>query len=121
MKKWFLNFMLLLATGNPLFAQDAKLRIRDFTPRFTIKEFHVSGVCGQCTRRILNALNVTGVKSAYWDKEEQRLVIQYEEKKIGLVQVHTLIAAAGHDTETVKAPDEAYAKLPSCCHYRKTN
>jgi Cu(I)/Ag(I) efflux system membrane fusion protein len=28
------------------------------------------------------------------------------------------LAAAGHDTEKLKADDKAYSALPSCCKYR---
>ena len=28
------------------------------------------------------------------------------------------IAKAGHDTDVVKATDQAYNELPSCCSYR---
>ena len=119
MKKVFVNLFLLLL-GSQLFAQDAKLRIRDFTPRYTVSSLKVLGTCGLCTKRILIALKVDGVKSAYWDQEDQELTVQYDGRKISLGQLSSLLAAVGHDTEKVKAATEVYTKLPACCHYNRT-
>lgn len=111
--------VMFLAWNVTLYAQDAKLHLRDFTPRYTISEIKVGGACGLCTQRILHALKVPGVKSAFWDQADQQLTVQYEENKISLQNIHVLLAAAGHDTDTVKAANDVYAKLPSCCHYQR--
>lgn len=118
MKKIFLFFALALLSGH-LFAQDAKLHIRDFTPLYTVSSFKVLGTCGLCTKRILNAVKVDGVKSAFWDKEDQELTVQYNDRKINLKQIYRVVSAAGHDTETLKASNEIYTNLPACCHYNR--
>jgi periplasmic mercuric ion binding protein len=81
--------------------------------------FEVSGVCNMCKTRIEEAaLYTAGVKFAEWNKKTQMLKVAYKTKKVDENTIHKNIAAAGHDTEEVKATDEAYAKLPGCCKYR---
>src|SRR5438046_882214 len=108
MKK-VLPFVVLLFLCPPLWAQEAKLRIRDFTPMYTVSSFTVFGICGMCSRRILNAVKVDGVKSAFWDQDEQELTVQYNVRKIALKQIYQVVSAAGHDTETLKASNAVYA------------
>ena len=118
MKK-ILQLLALAILSSPLFAQDAKLHLRDFTPLYTVSSFKVPGTCGLCTKRILKALEVEGVKSAFWDQEDQELTVQYNDRKIKLGQIYRAVSAAGHDTETLKASSEVYANLPACCHYNR--
>ncbi len=88
-----------------------------FQPEDTIS-FHVSGVCGSCKQRIENAALIKGVKWAQWDIESQILTVIYRKDKVTPDAIHQSIALAGHDTDKVKATDEAYKKLPRCCAYR---
>jgi hypothetical protein len=71
-----------------------------------------------CKKRIESALDRSGIKFASWDTKTKNLEVVYNNKKISELQIHELVAAAGHDTEKVKATDEVYAKLPFCCLYR---
>jgi hypothetical protein len=71
-----------------------------------------------CKERIETALDSKGIKMAQWDAKTKNLEIAYNSSKITEQQIHELVAAAGHDTEKVKAKDEVYAKLPFCCLYR---
>jgi periplasmic mercuric ion binding protein len=102
-----------------LFAQDAKLHLRDFTPLYNVTSFKVLGTCGLCTKRILNAVKVDGVNSAFWDQESQELTVQYNNRKITLKQIYQAVSAAGHDTETFLTSNAVYASLPACCHYNR--
>lgn len=81
-------------------------------------EFEVAGVCGACEKRIEKAALIKGVKMADWDKEKQKIKVIYTTKKTDEKAIHQAIAKAGHDTEKVKATDEAYAQLSDCCKYR---
>lgn len=82
-------------------------------------EFEVTGVCGMCKDRIeAAALGTKGVKLATWDQETQMLKVIYKTSKTNLNSIKQSVADAGHDTDTIKADDEAYAKLPACCAYR---
>jgi len=86
--------------------------------KIATEEFAVSGVCGMCEKRIEKAALVPGVMSAAWDQEAQSLKVMYKRKKVDLKDIKAAVAAAGHDTDTVKADDEAYAELPGCCKFR---
>lgn len=82
-------------------------------------EFHVSGVCGMCETRIEKALDVPGVIMAEWDVETKKAKVAYKTKVISEEQIHQLIANVGHDTDKIKATDEAYANMHGCCKYRE--
>ena len=81
--------------------------------------FEVDGVCGMCKKRIEKAsLKTKGVKSALWNLETHQLQVIYNERKVDLEILKSNIAAAGHDTKTIKASSESYGKLFKCCKYR---
>lgn len=82
--------------------------------------FKVYGNCNMCKKRIETAAkSVDGVISADWNVETKMLDVTYDESKTDLQQINEAIAKAGHDTDTVKASDEAYNKLPGCCKYER--
>ncbi len=81
--------------------------------------FKVFGNCPQCQSRITDACDLKGVKSAEWDVDSKMMTLVYNPNKITLEKVQDAIAASGHDTETKKAPNEVYSKLPDCCLYRE--
>lgn len=78
----------------------------------------VYGNCAMCKNRIETALDQTGIKLASWDSKTKNLEVVYNSKKISEQQIHEWVAAAGHDTDKVKAKDEVYSQLPFCCLYR---
>ncbi|MBS3914596.1 MAG: hypothetical protein KG003_08855 [Bacteroidetes bacterium] len=80
--------------------------------------FKVSGTCEMCKERIEHALDVKGVKTAIWNVKSQQVMVIYNPRKLEEIQLHNLVAIAGHDTEKVKASEQAYADLPECCLYR---
>src|SRR5690554_7857865 len=79
----------------------------------------VDGVCGMCKERIEKAsIQAKGVKSAVWNVETHELKLIYNEGKTDLTKIQQSIADSGHDTQDIKAKDEAYARIDSCCKYR---
>lgn len=84
---------------------------------FVTSKFTVYGNCGMCKTRIEKALKVKGVKYAYWDKDTELATVKHDPKVVSLDQLHQLCAAVGHDTDLVKAKDEVYNQLHSCCKY----
>jgi mercuric ion binding protein len=81
-------------------------------------EFEVNGNCGQCQKRIQKAaFSVDGVKSAEWNIENHMLNLIINEEKCSVLDVKKVVAKVGHDTEEIKATDEVYANLHSCCKY----
>jgi len=110
--KSLLFLSLLTFSINPAFSQKkAKGKIKN-------AEIEVTGVCKMCKTRIENAALIKGVKLAEWDKESQKLKLVFDNRKVKLDKIHQAIADFGHDTDKIKAKDEAYKKLPKCCAYR---
>jgi len=81
--------------------------------------FKVSGVCGMCEDRIESALDVKGIRVAEWNKNSLNCRVIFNTAKITETEVHQLVADVGHDTEKIKATDEAYNGLHSCCKYKE--
>lgn len=80
----------------------------------------VKGVCEMCKKRIEKAaLDVKGVRSADWSIADQQITVYLNPKKTTGQEVQEAIAKAGHDTKAVKATDEAYNNLHSCCKYER--
>lgn len=114
MKSFIIIFSLVvsgLISGQPLDAQNISKGVTSIS-------FNVEGVCGMCKSRIENSALVKGVKMAEWDKETHILKVVYNPKKISETEVHLAVIESGHDTEKIKASDEAYQKLPACCAFR---
>ena len=107
MKKLVLVLTLLI--GTVTFAQDKNAKA-------TIE---VDGVCNMCKERIEKAsIKAKGVKMANWNVDTHQLNLIYDERKTTLSQIQQSIAASGHDTQEIKATDEAYHSLHDCCLYR---
>ncbi len=105
--KLFLTFMFLGITS--LFAQELKT-----------ETFKVYGNCDMCKDRIEKAAeSVDGVTAADWNKETKMLEVSFDASKTDTKIIRKAIAKAGHDTLLEKAPDEVYAALPQCCHYKR--
>lgn len=101
--------IVLLVIGSATFAQNKNAKA----------SIEVDGVCLMCKSRIEKACLATkGVKSANWDVETHELKLFFDERKTDIKTIESRIAAVGHDTKTLKATDEAYAKVHTCCKYR---
>lgn len=84
-------------------------------------KFKVYGNCGMCEKRIEKAAKIDGVSFADWDVDTKMLTVIFDPGKVKPNQIHKAVAAVGHDTDKVKAPDEVYAELPECCQYERGN
>jgi copper chaperone CopZ len=82
------------------------------------EKIKVSGNCDMCKDRIEKAAKMDGVTKAEWDSQSKILAVTFDPSKVNLDQVGKRVAAAGHDTEKVKADDKVYSTLPGCCKYR---
>ncbi len=83
-------------------------------------EFHVSGNCGMCEKRIEKAaLSVSGVKSADWHMDCGTLYLIINETKTNLETIQKAIAKVGHDNDGQKTTDEDYEALHTCCQYER--
>ncbi|MXV14631.1 heavy-metal-associated domain-containing protein [Hufsiella ginkgonis] len=99
--------LFLLITLSPVFA--------DTKPETTT--FKVYGNCGACKKHIETALKTDGVTKASWNEDTKKLTVTYDPQKIKLGQIHQKVAAAGYDTDKVRANDKAYSELDECCRY----
>lgn len=82
-------------------------------------EFKVYGNCGMCKSRIEKALTVDGIESATWDTDSKLVKVVFNSDIISVDKLHQLVAGVGHDTDLVKASDDTYNKLHSCCKYER--
>lgn len=96
------------------------LNTNSFAQTITTKTetIKVSGNCDMCKARIEKAAKLDGVSKAEWNKESKMLSATFDPSKTNITEIGKKVAAAGHDTEKVKADDKAYNKLPGCCKYR---
>ncbi|MBX3101226.1 MAG: heavy-metal-associated domain-containing protein [Bacteroidetes bacterium] len=86
----------------------------------TQASFTVYGNCSMCQERIETAATrLKGVRKAHWDREKKSLTVSYDPQKLQLKDIHKAVAAVGHDTEEVRAPDKAYEALHGCCQYER--
>lgn len=107
-----LTLVLFLAFFSTAFAQIAE--------HMKTATFKVYGNCAMCVERIQDAaLEDKHVKSAEWNLDTKILTVVYDEDGVSLQKINENIAAVGHDTETVDAPDRKYRKLPECCKYER--
>ena len=107
MKKALIIVVLLI--GTITFAQNKNARA----------SIEVDGVCNMCKERIEKAcIKTKGVKSAVWNVDTHELKLIYDERKTNLETIQKSIIAVGHDTQDMKATEEAYESLHHCCKYR---
>jgi copper chaperone CopZ len=72
-----------------------------------------------CEKRIEKAAEIEGVSSAEWDAATQMLVVVFDAAKVKPSQIHSAVAAVGHDTDKVRADDKVYENLHGCCKYER--
>ena len=94
-----------------------------FTPEGTKSQratFTVYGVCGMCETRIEKAINeMEGVFWSDWELETLELTVKYDPNIVTLEQIKEKAAKVGHDTDEVRATEEAYENLHPCCKYER--
>ena len=84
----------------------------------TSKVFTVYGNCGMCEKTIEVSLSdVEGVRSADWNKEDDQLSVIFSSDVISLDEIKQKVADVGYDSDSHRATDEVYNKLPGCCQY----
>ncbi len=110
----FISVVLISLLGLNLSAQAQGAKSAGTTKTETMK---VWGACGMCKDRIEKTAKAEGATSAAWDSKTQMLTVSFDASKTSVDALGKKIASVGHDTEKYKAPDDAYAKLPGCCHY----
>src|SRR5215204_5162471 len=80
----------------------------------------VSGECGMCKTKIEKAAKDAGASYAAWDMDAKLLTVKYKSTSSNTAKIEKAVAAVGYDTKHVKATEEAYNGLHSCCKYERT-
>lgn len=100
----------MLAAAGVLFSLSAVAQTKTET-------FKVSGNCGMCKSKIEKAAKEAGAKEAKWDADAKSITVTYKTASTNTAKIQEKIAIAGYDNEGAKAAEDAYNKLPACCHY----
>lgn len=77
----------------------------------------IYGNCDMCKSTIEKAGNIKKIAKVEWNKDTKMASIAYDQKATNLDEILKRIALAGYDSDTFRAPNDAYAKLPECCQY----
>lgn len=106
------KMMLLLLLLIGVYTADAGLEKKTIV-------FKVYGNCEMCEKNIEASLEIKGVKSAVWNKETKMIEVVFLPNVISESEIHQAIANGGYDTELIKASEENYKKLHTCCQYKR--
>lgn len=79
----------------------------------------IYGNCAMCKATIEKSGNIKNVAMVSWDKNSKIATLTYDSSKTNGQEILKRIANAGYDSESFYAPDDVYAKLPSCCQYKR--
>lgn len=72
--------------------------------------------CEQCKKKIENLMKYEeGVTKVNVDYKRKVTTVTYFGDRTNIENVKTGIANAGYDADDVKANEESYKKLPTCC------
>lgn len=112
------NILFIIFSLSLLVISTSEIKAQKSSKKIETAEFSVQGVCQMCEKRIEKAALISGVMSAIWDKDTQKVTVIYKTKKVSLDTIKEAIAGVGHDTDSIKASDEVYNTLPECCAYR---
>ncbi|MFP5042710.1 TonB-dependent receptor domain-containing protein [Parasediminibacterium sp. JCM 36343] len=110
MKRLYFFFLCLFVATIPAIAQKKNAKTDTLM---------VYGNCIQCKERIEKTLNINGISKADWGIDTKILTVTFDSTKLNIPAIQQKLAAAGHDSKTVKATEVAYNKLPSCCKYER--
>ncbi len=85
----------------------------------TKETIKVWGNCGMCKATIEKAAKKGGATTADWNKETKMLAVSYPSDKSSAQKIQEAVAKAGYDTQDLMGNNNAYSKLPACCHYER--
>ncbi len=77
----------------------------------------VWGNCSMCKKVIEKAARSAGATKADWNTGTKILKVSYNETETNGKKIQESIANSGYDTRDLTADNNAYKKLPECCHY----
>lgn len=84
------------------------------------ESFKVYGNCGMCKKTIEKAVkNINGVTDVHWSKKTKMIEITFDDAVTNMASIKKAIAEVGYDMDDVRASDENYDKLHTCCQYER--
>ena len=114
MRSLSISFLLVFLFVTASFAQKSK-PVKTAVIKTVIYCDHCK-ICESCGGRILKELyNENGVKSTDVDPKANTITVVYDERKITLDIVREKISKLGFDADSIKADQDAVAKLDECC------
>lgn len=82
------------------------------------ESFTVYGNCGMCKKTIEKAVKkIEGISEAVWNKKTKIITVTFDDARTSLEAIKKSIAESGYDTDEIRATDEAYSTLHTCCRY----
>lgn len=115
-------FLTVFAIAFICFSANAQETIQQTTNKTEFKKevFTVYGNCKMCKKTIESSLkNVDGVKRATWNQKTNQMTVSFNPEVITLDAIKQKIADVGYDSDTHRANDKVYNKLPGCCQYER--
>lgn len=82
------------------------LAITAFAKKVTT-QIKVNGDCASCEKKIEASVDVSGISYADWDKETKMLTVRYNDRKIDVDKIHSLVSEAGYATDKMAANKSA--------------
>lgn len=108
MKKFTLLVMLVCGMAWSATAQQKK--------PVTVKVSIPTVQCEQCKKRIENYMkHEEGITKVAVDYKRKTATVTYLADRTNVENIKTGIANAGYDADDVKANDDSYKALPTCC------
>lgn len=112
------NIILILFLLTGIGIINDNLKAQDTVQSDTV-QIWVDGICGMCQERIENvAISTIGVRFAFWDVDTKILSITRSPEPFDVNDLHRGLTDIGHNTDIMKASEEAYESLHACCKYR---
>ena len=84
---------------------------------FAIATVKVYGNCGMCKTKIEKAGNQKNISQVVWNEETGIAAISFDATKTSKDDILKKIAFVGYDSDSFKATEATYNKLPGCCQY----
>ena len=81
----------------------------------TTSRIEVKANCEICKEKIEKTLDIPGISHADWNIETKILTVRYNEKKVSISDIHSMISNIGYATNKVNANIDSQAQLMKCC------
>ena len=91
------------------------------SPHHSLQEINIpSAQCNMCVARIDEALyGIDGILKYKVELDDLIVKVKYDNQKISLQQIETIISKTGYQANDVPADPDAYNKLDLCCRLPK--